>query len=123
MRSSLAASCLVSALVAAVLPAAAEAAPAAWVVSAPSAPVSARLALDGAGALTFGVDVRGQTVLAPAPVGVQTATADLTTGLTFLSRRDRVVRDRYTTTTGKRRERQTVMTESTFGFMGTGGAR
>jgi alpha-glucosidase len=92
-----------------------------WTVE--RSPVSARLALDDGGQLTFGVDARGSTVLAPAPIGIRTAAADLSTGLAFVSRNSRTVRERYTMTTGKRLTRDVTLTESTFAFRGAGGAR
>jgi alpha-glucosidase len=91
-----------------------------WTVE--RSPVSARLALDDNGRLTFGVDVRGSTVLAPAPIGIRTAAADLSTGLAFVSRSNRTVRERYPMTTGKRLARDVTLTESTFAFRGAGGA-
>jgi hypothetical protein len=94
-----------------------------WVVTAPSDVVSARIALDDAGRLTLGTDVRGTAVLAPAPIGIRTSAADLTTGLAFVSRSNRTVRERYTMTTGKQLKRDTTLTESTFAFAGAGGAR
>jgi hypothetical protein len=103
--------------------AAAAAAPRSWTVSAPAgAPVAARVTLYD-GRLSFGVDRAGATVLAPAAIGVTTAAADLTAGLAFTSRQSRTVRERYTMTTGKQLKRDTTLTESTFSFTGSGGAR
>ncbi|MDP9794893.1 hypothetical protein J2S43_003405 [Catenuloplanes nepalensis] len=87
-----------------------------WTVAA--GPVAARIALDQ-GRLAFGVD----GVLPAAPIGVRTTAADLTGGLSFVSRSDRTVRERYTMTTGKRLARDTTLRESTFSFTGDGGAR
>lgn len=94
-----------------------------WTVSGPGGDVSARLTLDDSGRLGFGVDRRGATVLAPAPIGLATAEADLTSGLSFASRTDRTVRERYTRTTGKQLARDVPLSESTFAFTGNGGAR
>jgi alpha-glucosidase len=93
----------------------------AWPVS--RAPVEARIALDDRGALSFGVAVGGEVVLAPAPIGIVTEGADLSAGLTFTGRSDRTVRERYTMTTGKRLKRDTTLSESAFAFTGTGGTR
>jgi alpha-glucosidase len=119
-----------TAAVTAVVPlSAAHAAPAAWTVAGPAggppggSAVVARLALDDAGKLTLGADVQGATVLTPAPIGIRTAAADLSTGLTFVSRSNRTVRERYTMTSGKQLRRDSTLTESTFAFTGAGGAR
>lgn len=101
----------------------AQAAPQRWVVDGPSS-LSAQVALDPAdGTATFAVSRQGRTVLAPAPVGLRTAEADLTRGLRALGRRDRVVTERYAMTTGKRLQRSSRMTETTLSFQGEGGRR
>ncbi|GAA3916987.1 glycoside hydrolase family 97 catalytic domain-containing protein [Actinoplanes auranticolor] len=102
---------------------AAAAEPLSWSVSGPGAAVSAQLALDEAGRLRFGVDRAGTTVLSPAPIGLVTTAADLSAGLSFVSRGNRTVRERYTKTTGKQLTRDVTLTESTFAFTGAGGAR
>jgi len=113
-----------AALMAAAIPAAAPAAALqSWSVTGPGAVVSARLALDETGRLSFGVDLRGGVVLPPAPIGITTTAADLSTGLSFLSRSDRTVRERYTRTTGKQLVRDVTLAESTFAFSGSGDAR
>ncbi|HEU4424591.1 MAG TPA: glycoside hydrolase family 97 catalytic domain-containing protein [Pilimelia sp.] len=96
-----------------------------WTVDAPSgaARLRAEIVLDPVGSLTFGVTTGGRTVLAPSPIGIETTTADLTTGLRFLGRTNRVVDERYTMTTGKRRERATRLNETTLSFVGAGDAR
>ncbi len=94
-----------------------------WQVTGPGGGVTARLGLDDGGRLSFGVERAGTPVLAPAPVGVTTTAADLTGGLTLVSRTGRTVRERYTRTTGKQRERDVTLTEATFGFSGAGGSR
>ncbi|AGZ44614.1 glycoside hydrolase family 97 catalytic domain-containing protein [Actinoplanes friuliensis] len=112
-----------AALIAALIPGSATAAaPQAWSVAGPGAAVTARLALDDTGHLSFGVDLRGSPVLAPAPIGITTTDADLSAGLSFVSRADRTVRERYTKTTGKQLRRDVTLTESTFSFTGTRGA-
>jgi hypothetical protein len=99
-------------------------APASWTVAGPpKSPVAARLALDADGHLSFGVDLSGSIVLAPAPIGLTTTTADFTAGLSFASRSNRTLVERYTMTTGKRLARTSTMTESTFTFTEPGGAR
>ncbi|WP_067503121.1 glycoside hydrolase family 97 catalytic domain-containing protein [Actinoplanes sp. TFC3] len=87
-----------------------------WTVNGPGGAVTARLVLDDTGRLSFGVDRQGSAVLAPAPIGLTTTTADLSTGLTFKSRTDRTVRERYTRTTGKQLERDVTLKESTLDF-------
>jgi hypothetical protein len=104
---------------------AAAAEPTGWTVTAPSrsAPLSARVSIDTDGALSFAVARLGTTVLEPSPIGVETADADLTKGLRFLGRKDRLVDERYTMTTGKRRNRQATLAESTLAFAGADGTR
>ena len=77
----------------------------------------ARLTLDS-GRLSFGVGP-----LAPAPIGIRTTAADLSSGLTFTKRTNRTVREQYTMTTGKQLKRNTTLRESTFDFTGAGGAK
>ncbi|WP_406416103.1 glycoside hydrolase family 97 catalytic domain-containing protein [Streptomyces sp. NBC_00873] len=106
-------------------PAAAAGEPATWVVTGPSptAPASAQVQLDSAGKLTFAVADQGVTVLAPSQIGIETETADLTKGLEFQGRADRIVNENYTMTVGKQRERHAAFRESTFSFVGSGGTR
>ncbi|UQU67017.1 glycoside hydrolase family 97 catalytic domain-containing protein [Couchioplanes caeruleus] len=94
-----------------------------WTVTGPGGAVAARLGLDDAGRLSFGVDRGGGAVLAPAPIGITTAAADLSAGLSFTSTSSRTVHERYTRTTGKQLKRDVTLAESTFSFTGTGGAR
>jgi alpha-glucosidase len=109
-------------LVFAMTPAAAHAQPAArWVVSASS--LSATVTLDGAGSPALGVTRSGRTVLSPAPVGLRTTAADLTSGLRFVSRTNRVVSEQYAMTTGKRRARTVAGNESRLVFATAAGAR
>ncbi|KOV80842.1 glycoside hydrolase family 97 catalytic domain-containing protein [Nocardia sp. NRRL S-836] len=98
------------------LPAPATAAPGRWRITGPS-PLVATVELAG-GVPTLSVSRAGQTVLAAAPIGLRTTTADLTTGLRVVSRRDRVVTERYSMTTGKQRQRSATMTETTLTFDG-----
>jgi alpha-glucosidase len=98
-----------------------------WTVNAPGhrpdAP-QAELRYDSdAGSLSLSVSRHGQTVLQPSPVGMVTEQADLSRGLDFLGRTDRTVVESYSTTVGKRRERDVEMTESRFAFEGADGAR
>src|SRR5689334_19402719 len=110
------------ALVSALAPAPAHAQPAdRWVVSASS--LTATVALDGAGALSVGVTRSGRAVLSPAPVGLRTTGADLTRGLRFVSRTDRVVSEQYSMTTGKRRVRSVQGNEARLAFATAAGAR
>ncbi|MEV0783805.1 glycoside hydrolase family 97 catalytic domain-containing protein [Streptomyces sp. NPDC050423] len=75
------------------------------------------------GSLDFSVKRNGRTVLEPAPVGVVTDQADLTSRLHLLHRADRVVNEKYTTTVGKQLRRSVHMNESRFAFEGENGAR
>ncbi|MFD0782628.1 glycoside hydrolase family 97 catalytic domain-containing protein [Micromonospora azadirachtae] len=98
---------------------------AAWTVRGPSPapPVSASVTLDSDGALSLAVTHRGRSVLTPSAVGVETTAADLTKGLTFIRREDRVVVQNYVMTTGKQRVRHARSAESTLSFAGPSGAR
>ncbi len=110
------------ALVSSTTPFAAHAQPAdRWVVSGSS--LAATVALDGAGALSLGVTRSGRAVLSPAPVGLRTVAADLTRGLRFVSRTDRVVSEQYAMTTGKRRTRSVGGNEARLAFATAAGAR
>ncbi|KJK44544.1 alpha-glucosidase [Lentzea aerocolonigenes] len=97
----------------------ATAAPSAWTVAGPGQ-VTAKVALSS-GNVTLAVLRHGRTVLQPAPVGLTTSTADLTKGLTFTGRSDRVVIERYEMSTGKRLHRSTRMTETRLGFRNSTG--
>jgi len=112
-----------AALFAAMIPARPAAAAQSWSITGPGSVVSARLGLDDAGRLSFGVDLHGGLVLAPAPIGITTTAADLSVGLSFVSRSDRTVQERYARTTGKQLVREVTLAESTFAFTGSGGAR
>ncbi|MCR3750898.1 glycoside hydrolase family 97 catalytic domain-containing protein [Lentzea californiensis] len=98
----------------------ATAAPTGWTVAGPGQ-VTARLSLNS-GNLTLDVSRQGRTVLRPARVGLTTTTADLTEGLTFTGRSDRVVIDHYTMPHGKRLHRSARMTEAKFGFRNAAGS-
>ncbi|HLL69462.1 MAG TPA: glycoside hydrolase family 97 catalytic domain-containing protein [Micromonosporaceae bacterium] len=78
--------------------------------------VRATLTRTSAGALNLGATRNCATALEPAPVGLVTAAADLSTGLTFVSRTDRVISYSYTTITGKSRVRARTATESRIVF-------
>ncbi|WP_406137068.1 glycoside hydrolase family 97 catalytic domain-containing protein [Streptomyces sp. NBC_01089] len=75
------------------------------------------------GSLDVSVRRNGRTILEPAPVGVVTDQADLTSGLHLLHRDNRAVDEKYTTTVGKQLHRSVHMNESRFAFGGKGGAR
>lgn len=92
--------------------------------AAPGDPLAAYVGLDGGtGALSLSVRRGADTVLEPAPLGVVTGTADLTSGLRLRGTSTRQVVERYTTTTGKQRERTARMAQTRFSFTGEGGAR
>jgi hypothetical protein len=102
----------------------AAAAPTSWTVTGPAgSPVAAQVAISAAGTLSFGVSHGGATVLAPAPIGIETSAADLTTGLAFRGRTDRTVQENYRMTTGKQLVRSVTLAESTFAFTGANGAQ
>ncbi|MEU6546725.1 glycoside hydrolase family 97 catalytic domain-containing protein [Streptomyces sp. NPDC046859] len=85
--------------------------------------LSAVVRLDAAdGTLTLAARRGSSTVLEPAPLGVVTKDADLTSGLRFTSSATRQVTEHYTMTTGKQLRRSAWMTESRFSFTGKGGA-
>ncbi|MCA2226631.1 glycoside hydrolase family 97 protein [Nonomuraea aurantiaca] len=101
-----------------------QGAPGSWKVSAFPGGPAAELSLDlQAGTLTFAATHRGGRVLEPSPVGIVTERADLSQGLRFLHRRDRLVTEHYTTTVGKRLRRSALMREATFAFANATGAR
>ncbi|WP_413756112.1 glycoside hydrolase family 97 catalytic domain-containing protein [Streptomyces sp. MMBL 11-3] len=90
----------------------------------PGGALTARLQLDAAdGTLSLGVRRGGATVLEPAPVGITTDAADLTSGLRLRGHTVRKVTERYSTTTGKQRDRTARMTEARFSFAKADGAR
>ncbi|UIX30552.1 glycoside hydrolase family 97 protein [Streptomyces sp. GQFP] len=98
---------------------------AAWEVKAPpgSSP-TAVVALDPAdGHPTLTVRRAGEQVLAPSPLGLVTEQADFSKGLEYAGRTTRTVTERYTSTTGKSRERVARMTEARFRFRTAEGAR
>lgn len=86
--------------------------------------VSAAVRLDPAdGTVTLAARKGATTVLEPAPVGLVTGSADLTSGLRLTSRRTRQVTEHYTMTTGKQLRRDVRATETRFSFTGAGKAR
>jgi alpha-glucosidase len=94
-----------------------------WEVRSPDSDVSAVVTLDGNGTPALSVERDGATVLAPSPIGIATAEADLTTGLRLAGRpRERTVADRYRMTTGKARARESLMREARFELVNAQGA-
>ncbi|WP_326574225.1 glycoside hydrolase family 97 protein [Streptomyces sp. NBC_00481] len=118
---------LCAALVATLLttvPARAEQHDRAWAVSAAAHAPRARVSLDSTtGALSLSVSRAGRTVVEPSPVGIVTEQADLSQGLRFLRREDRVIDERYRTKAGKRLDRRVRMNESRLSFATPDGAR
>jgi hypothetical protein len=98
----------------------ATAAPGQWTVS--QRDVAAQVELVD-GTLRLGVTRQGRTVLAPAPVGLRTTGADLSTGLAVTGQSRRTVVERYEMTTGKRQLRHNRMSELRLALTGSGGAR
>lgn len=123
MKSRLAAAALAMALAAGVPTPATGAPPGRWTVTGPGRVLTAQVELDQDGTPTLSVTRDGTQVLAPAPLGLRTTGTDLSRGLHLVGDRTRTVDQRYTMTTGKRRERATTMTERRLSFAGDGGAR
>ncbi|MGW7408633.1 glycoside hydrolase family 97 catalytic domain-containing protein [Streptomyces sp. NPDC054833] len=95
-----------------------------WAVSAAAHAPRARVSLDDTtGALSLSVSRGGRTVIEPSPVGIVTERCDLSQGLHFLHRKDRLVSERYRTKSGKRLERRVLMNESRLSFATAAGAR
>jgi alpha-glucosidase len=99
---------------------ASAAAPRQWTVT--QRDVSAQVSLTD-GVLRLGVTRQGRTVLIPAPVGLRTTAADLSTGLEVVSQARRTVTERYEMTTGKRLRRETRLSELRLSLRGDGDAR
>jgi alpha-glucosidase len=88
-----------------------------WTVRSPAGTsVVATLALDAAGGLSLGVTDSGHPVLSPGRLGITTSEHAFDSGLSFVERKDRVVRESYKMTTGKQLDRSATMDESTFTF-------
>jgi hypothetical protein len=98
----------------------ATAAPDWWTVS--DSGLSAQVTLED-GNLRLGVTRHDRPVLAPAPVGLRTTDADLTSGLRVVDRDERTIPDRYTMITGKERQRSVRMSELRLSLRGAGDAR
>ncbi|MFF3402903.1 glycoside hydrolase family 97 N-terminal domain-containing protein [Streptomyces sp. NPDC002659] len=97
-----------------------------WEVKQPqssSGALTATVELNGSGALTLAVRRGAETALQPAPLGLVTDKADLTSGLKPKGRSDRTVTEDYTATTGKRLQREARMTETRLSFTGAKGDR
>jgi alpha-glucosidase len=86
--------------------------------------VTANLGYDSsAGTFALSVQRAGRTVIAPSPIGIRTATADLTRGLRQLSSTTRTVQESYQMTTGKRLNRTVQHNETRIAIAGAGDAR
>lgn len=81
------------------------------------------LRLDAGGEVALDVVAADETVLSATRLGLRGSAGDLTTGLTFVDRRDRTVSDSYTMTSGKSARRSYVHAESVFRFENAEGAR
>ena len=75
------------------------------------------------GTFTLAVRKAGRTVLQPSPLGIRTATADLTRGLRQTASTTRTVNETYQMTTGKRLVRTVEHTETRISVAGAGNAR
>jgi hypothetical protein len=123
MKPALVTATLVMALTAALPVPATAAPPDRWTVAGPGRALTAQVTLDDAGAPALSVSRAGTEVLAPAPLGLRTTTADLSTGLHLVGDRTRTVDQRYTMTTGKRHDRASTMTERRLSFANGDDAR
>lgn len=86
-----------------------------WSVTGPGSPLTAVISLSD-GAPSLEITRGGRTVLPASDLGVVTEDIDLSDDLTFTGRSDRTVVEHYRTTTGKERNRHTVMRETTLSF-------
>ena len=95
-----------------------------WAVAGPGgSALSAKLDLDGAGELRLAVDRGAVPVLLPGRLGITTDQHQFTSGLAFVKRSDRTVRESYRMIAGKRQARTAAMQESTFTFRAADGAQ
>ncbi|MEU0882616.1 glycoside hydrolase family 97 catalytic domain-containing protein [Lentzea sp. NPDC005914] len=78
--------------------------------------VAVNVTLADNGSLSISVAKAEKTVLNPSALGIRTTAADLSTGLQFVSRSDRTVREQYTTMSGRRRQHQADANETTLRF-------
>jgi len=79
-------------------------------------PVTATVSLSRDGRATLTARHGRATVLQPSALGLHTTDADLSTGLRFTGRSDRRISERYTTTSGRRRQHTAVTQETTLRF-------
>ncbi|GAB3462136.1 glycoside hydrolase family 97 catalytic domain-containing protein [Actinophytocola sediminis] len=91
-------------------------APQQWTVA--QGGIAAELALTD-GTPTLAVSRQGRTVLAPAPIGLHTTDADLSTDLQVVNTARRTVVERYRMTTGKRLDRANQLSELRLDLRGT----
>lgn len=90
----------------------------------PDAGITASVDLGAAdGSVTLSVHRDGRPVILPSALGIRTERSDLTTGLRLVGQSQRLVRERYRMTTGKRLDRDARMTETRFSLRGNGDAR
>ncbi|MFT7839818.1 glycoside hydrolase family 97 catalytic domain-containing protein [Saccharothrix sp. BKS2] len=78
--------------------------------------VRATVALDAGGSLALGATWECRAALLPAPIGLVTAAADFTSGLTFVGRTDTPVSYDYSVVAGKSRNRSRTATETRLVF-------
>ncbi|WP_350347684.1 NPCBM/NEW2 domain-containing protein [Agromyces sp. G08B096] len=95
-----------------------------WSIDGPKgSPLDAELTLDSAGRVGLVVREGETIVVSAARLGLTGSDGDFRSGLAFVGREDRRVKDRYTMTTGKEQEREYTHAESVFEFENAGGAR
>ncbi|WP_328995110.1 glycoside hydrolase family 97 catalytic domain-containing protein [Kribbella sp. NBC_01245] len=92
-----------------------------WRLQAASGP-SAKVELSEGGRLSLAVEVNGATPVRAVDLGLVTATADLSGGLTARGQTTREVRETYLMTTGKQRQRTVLAQETRLRFANPAGA-
>ncbi|MFB9902584.1 glycoside hydrolase family 97 protein [Allokutzneria oryzae] len=108
------------ALAGGVLAAPAVAAPTTWRLTSPDGRGPTATITLGDGGLSLSVS-RGRTVvLQPSALGVRTATADLTRGLSLVGKERHRVKERYETVTGRQRRHESDAVETTLRFTASG---
>jgi alpha-glucosidase len=92
--------------------------PRTWLLTAPGGAggPTANVRLDQSGRLALAVGRAGSPVLDSSALGIRTAAADLSTGLTFTTRTDLHVTDRYATAVGRRRQHTVDANQTTLSF-------
>lgn len=98
---------------AAVITAAGGSVYAAELVSSPDDSIKAELSFDG-GHISYTAEKNGVAVLAPSPLGIRFEDADFTENISFVSREDHYIDERYEAVSGKTRQHINKANESVF---------